>query len=125
MRKKNILLIVASSLLLLSITLHTPIGSHLRLQIIKSVKANPAEIIVQPGGSIQGAINNASTGDTIVVKAGTYYEHVVVNNTVTLIGENKSTTIIDGNGTGIVILSNASNVEIREFTIQNGGDFSI
>lgn len=123
MRKKGILLIVASSLLLLSITLHTPIGSQLHLQIIKSVKATPAEITVQPDGSIQEAINNASAGDTIVVKAGTYYEHVVVNKTVTLIGENKSTTIIDGEGTGIVIRSNVSDVEIRGFTIQNGGDF--
>ena len=122
MCKKNILLIVASSLLLLSIILHTPIGSQLHLQIIKPVKATPAEIIVQPGDSIQEAINNASTWDTILVKAGTYYEHVFVSKTVTLIGENKSTTIIDGGGTGIVIRSNASDVEIRGFTIQNGGD---
>jgi len=44
-----------------------------------------------------------------------------VNKTVTLIGENKSTTIIDGEGTGIVIRSNVSNVEIGGFMIQNGG----
>lgn len=29
---------------------------------------------------------------------GTYYEHVVVNKIINLIGENKSTTIIDGGG---------------------------
>ena len=124
MRKKNILLTVASSLLLLSITLHTPIGSQLHLQIIKPVKADPKTIIVPMNYTkIQDAINAADPGDTIYVYNGTYYEHVIVNKTVTLIGENKNTTIIDGEGTGIVIRSNASDIEIRGFTIQNGGDF--
>jgi parallel beta-helix repeat protein len=124
MRKKNILLIVASSFLLLSITLHTPIGSQFHLQIIKSVKADPGTIIVPTNYTkIQEAINAAEFGDIIYVYNGTYYEHVVVNKTVALIGENKSTTIIDGGGTGIVVRSNVSDVEIRGFTIQNGGDF--
>ena len=124
MRKKNILLIVASSLLLLSITLYTPIGSQFNLQIIKPVKAYSKTIIVPTNYTkIQEAINAAEPEDIIYVYNGTYYEHVVVNKTVTLIGENKSTTIIDGEGTEIVIRSNVSDVEISGFTIQNGGDF--
>ena len=122
MRKKNILLIVASSLLLLSIILHTPIGSQLHLQIIKPVKADPKTIIVPTDyPKIQDAIDAADPGDTIQVNSGTYYEHVSVNKNVTLVGENRSTTIIDGEGTGIIIRSYVSNVEIRGFTIQNGG----
>jgi len=70
---------------------------------------------------IQDAINAASPGDTIYVYNGTYPEHVVVNKTVTIIGENKSATIVDGEGTGIVIHSNVADVEIGGFTIQNGG----
>ena len=124
MRRKNIMLIVASSLLLLSITLPTPIGSQLHLRTMKPVKAYSKTIIVPTNYTkIQDAINAADPGDTIYVYNGTYNEHVIVNKTVTLIGENKSTTIIDGDGTGIVVLSNASNVEIREFTIRNGGGF--
>jgi parallel beta-helix repeat protein len=124
MRKKNILLIVASSLLLLSITLYTPIGSQFNLQIIKPVKAYSKTIIVPTNYTkIQEAINAAEPEDIIYVYNGTYFEHVVVNKTVTLIGENRSTTIIDGEGTGIVIRSNVSDVEISGFTIQNGGDF--
>jgi len=123
MRKKNILLTVAFSLLFLSIILHTPIGSQLHLQIIKPVKAEKTIIVPTNYTKIQDAIDAADSGDTIYVYNGTYYEHVVVNKTVTLIGENKNITIIDGEGTGIVILSNASDIEIRGFTIQNGGVF--
>jgi len=124
MRKKNILLFVASSLLLLSVTLPTPIGSQLHLQRMVPVKAYSKTIIVPTNyARIQDAIGAAEPGDIIYVCNGTYYEHVVVNKTVTLIGENKSTTIIDGKGTGMVIRSNVSDVEIRGFTIQNGGDF--
>lgn len=46
--------------------------------------------------SIQEAINNADHGDTIFVSSGTCYENVVVNKTVSLIGEDVSSTIING-----------------------------
>lgn len=120
MPKKNILLIVVSSLLILSIILQTPIGTQFHLQI-KPVKAEKTIIVPTNYTKIQDAINAADPEDTIYVYNGTYYEHVVVNKTVTLIGENKSTTIIDGEGTGIVIRSDASDVQIIGFTIQNGG----
>jgi len=73
--------------------------------------------------TIQEAINDNETldGHTILVDAGTYYEHVVVNKSVSLIGENRSTTIIDGNGTGeVVCVNGANNVNIENFSIQNG-----
>jgi len=73
MRKKNILLIVASSLLLLSITLYTPIGSQFNLQIIKPVKAYSKTIIVPTNYTkIQEAINAAEPEDIIYVYNGTY-----------------------------------------------------
>jgi len=71
--------------------------------------------------TIQEAINNAGNGDTIFVRNGTYYENVVVNKTVSLIGENKDTTIIDGKGVGHVVQILANNTLLSNFTIQNGG----
>jgi parallel beta-helix repeat protein len=71
--------------------------------------------------SIQEAINNANDGDTIFVRANTYYENVVVNKTVSLVGENKYDTIIDGTYTGTVIEVAASNVKITGFTVRNSG----
>jgi len=76
--------------------------------------------------SIQKAINAPETenGDTIKVKADTYYEHMVVNKSLTLIGEDPSTTIVDGKSTGNVVTVQANNVRISGFMIQNG-DYGI
>jgi parallel beta-helix repeat protein len=82
--------------------------------------ASSAIIVPDQYSTIQEAINNAVDGDTIFVKAGTYYEHVVVNKTVSLVGEGCSTTIVDGNGTGCVIYVLWDNVSITGFTIQRG-----
>jgi len=71
--------------------------------------------------SIQEAINNANEGDTLFIASNTYYEHVMVNKSISLIGENKETTIIDGNLTGTVLNVTVSNVLISDFTIQKTG----
>ncbi|HEC77005.1 MAG TPA: DUF2341 domain-containing protein [Thermoplasmatales archaeon] len=68
---------------------------------------------------IQDAIDNASNGDTIFVYSGVYYEHVTISKTINLIGEDKSTTIIDGSNSGNVIGITADGVNISCFTIQN------
>ena len=44
---------------------------------------------------IQDAIDNASYGDIIDVRDGTYYEDVIVNQSICLIGENRENTIIE------------------------------
>jgi len=68
---------------------------------------------------IQDAVDNASAGDTVFVYYGTYYENVVINKIIDLIGEDKNTTIIDGSGTGDVILVISDEVTISGFTFQN------
>ena len=77
--------------------------------------------------SIQEAINQANEGDTIFVRNGTYYENVVVNKTVSLVGESVSNTVIDGNGIGDVVQIVEDNVSLSKFTIRNSGsvDFGI
>jgi parallel beta-helix repeat protein len=71
--------------------------------------------------SIQYAINEAENGSTIVVPSGIYYEHVVVNKSISLFGENLSTTIIDGGNASTVVEVTADNVAIVGFTIRNSG----
>ena len=50
--------------------------------------------------SIQDAINAANDGDTVFVYNGTYYENVIVNKIINLIGEHPDATLIDGGGSG-------------------------
>ena len=46
---------------------------------------------------IQQAVNAAVNGDTILVRAGTYSEDIVINSkSISLIGENASNTTIKG-----------------------------
>jgi parallel beta-helix repeat protein len=54
---------------------------------------------------IQDAIDNASDGDTIYVKSGTYYRNEIVDKTVNLFGENRDTTIVDGRSDDIVYVT--------------------
>ncbi|MBN1860661.1 MAG: right-handed parallel beta-helix repeat-containing protein [Candidatus Thermoplasmatota archaeon] len=72
---------------------------------------------------IQDAINDVSDGDTVFVFSGNYYEHIIVSNSINLIGENQESTVIDGNHTGNVMKIFANRVTLTGFTIQNSGDF--
>lgn len=71
--------------------------------------------------NIQDAIDNTSNGDTIFVFNGTYYENILVNKSVQLLGENKNITIIDGDMKGDVVRVTADEVTISGFTVMNGG----
>jgi parallel beta-helix repeat protein len=75
---------------------------------------------------IQDAIDNASSNDTIFVYSGTYIENIFINITVSLIGEEKNSTILDGDAQHDVIYIGlpADYVTITGFTIQNSGNFS-
>ncbi len=77
--------------------------------------------------TIQEAVYASETlnGHTIVVDKGLRYEHITINKSISLIGENVSTTFIDGYGIGSVIKIIASNVKLCNFTIQNSGTHEI
>ncbi|NWG11602.1 right-handed parallel beta-helix repeat-containing protein [Candidatus Bathyarchaeota archaeon] len=72
---------------------------------------------------IQDAIDVASSDDIIFVYAGTYYENIVVNKSVTIIGEDRNFTIIDGAKNGTVVFIKANSVTMEGFTIRNSGAY--
>lgn len=84
--------------------------------------ANSKTILVPDNfEKIQDAINNATEGSRVLVKSGIYYENIVVNKSVSLIGESRSSTIIDANMCSHVVTILANNVLISGFTLRNGG----
>ena len=76
--------------------------------------------------TIQAAIDDPDTqdGNTISVDPGTYFEHLVIDKPLKLMGEDKNTTIINGSGRfgGNCVNVTADNVEISGFTIQKGSN---
>jgi len=92
-------------------------GFHVQLNA-----ANPEIIVPDNYVSIQEAINHAIPGDTINIKTGIYSENLVIEkNNLTIIGENKHTTIIDGQKSGNVVYVKADGIVLKGFTIKNSG----
>jgi parallel beta-helix repeat protein len=71
--------------------------------------------------TIQAAIDAASTlnGHTIFVNEGTYLEHVTIGKSISLVGENRDATVIDGNETDTAIHITVNGVTVRGFAIKN------
>jgi len=106
-----------------------------RMECKISVKADPKILYVDddnvtgfwdgtkehPYQNITNALEHAIDGDTIFVHEGIYYENVSVNENVSLVGEDRDSTIVDGNGTGSVISITVNNVSIKGFTVKGSG----
>jgi parallel beta-helix repeat protein len=108
MTRSRPLKLAALALLVLGLGLGTPVGLAQRT------------ITVCPQGcqyaKIQEAINAASEGDTIQVKAGTYQENLTITKRLTLQGEGKDKVTIQGT---VTILS-AKLVTLSGFTVKGG-----
>jgi len=75
----------------------------------------------RPFRRIQDGIDNASEGASIYVWEGVYYENVVVNRTLGLIGNGSANTTIDGGGAGDVVRIVADWCNMSGFGIRNSG----
>ncbi|MFQ6061113.1 MAG: nitrous oxide reductase family maturation protein NosD, partial [Thermoplasmata archaeon] len=116
MKKKNASMII---MLVLLVSL-----SHALITLPESVRATTLYVGgAGPGNytTIQSAIDAASPGDTIYVFNGTYHEHVIVNKPLSLIGEDRDRTIVDGSGSGDVVNVTVDWVNITGFVVTNSG----
>ncbi len=71
--------------------------------------------------TIQDAINNASNGDTIYVWSGIYYENIIINKSLTLIGNGTEFTTINGSGLNDVVFISSNWVNVSGFTFTGSG----
>jgi nitrous oxidase accessory protein NosD len=73
--------------------------------------------------TIQDAVNASVDGDIVFVydDSSPYYEHVVINKSITLMGENRDTTIIDGGRIGTIVYITTVSVNMTGFIVQNSG----
>jgi len=72
---------------------------------------------------IQDAIDDANYGDTVFVYAGIYYENITIYREITVLGENKDSTIIDGYETDDVVYITRNGIHFSGFTVRNGSLF--
>ena len=72
--------------------------------------------------TIQAAVSAAGSGDTIYARKGVYTENIILGKSLTLQGEDRRATIIDGSGHASTIQITASHVHLNGLTIKNGLD---
>jgi len=99
------------------------------LLVIALEETSGETIIVAKDGSgdydkIQDAIDNASNRDAIRVYEGTYYENVLVNKSLTLIGNGSFHTIINAGAIDSSVKITADWVNLSSFMIKRGGQYN-
>ena len=90
--------------------------SSMAIVNIAIAEMNPSTLCVPDDfPTIQEAVGNANSGDTVYVKEGTYHGTVTIHKNVNLIGQNNQRTILHGT----IEISNAVNVTIAGFTLSD------
>lgn len=76
--------------------------------------------------TIQGAINAASSGDTVRVagRSVPYHERLLINKPIHLIGDGAAATVINAGDFGNVITVAANSVHIKNLSLTHAGDSS-
>jgi len=101
------------------------IGVLTSLLSLETTKAEPGTIIVPDDyPTIGQAVSAASWWDTVYVRAGTYFENILIGKPIYLIGESPTNTTIDGGAVTDVIrimgvYGIPTNALIANFTITN------
>lgn len=91
------------------------------IMVLSASLVQAATFIVLPKESIQGAIYAARSGDLVLVKNGTYFEHLKIDKPITLEGEGRP--VLDATASGSAVTMTSDGVVLRGFKIVNSGGF--
>jgi len=119
-------LVIGILILMLGVNIGSTFAGDVDVKTISPVGFDGNTLYVGGSGpnnytTIQSAIDDASDNDTVFVydDSSPYYELVNVAKSINLIGEDRNTTVIKGNGE--IITVSAINVLISGFTIERFG----
>ena len=125
MKKKSLTKLSSSIIIVLFVLMN--IVSSTTINVSNSGPLTSDGNILYVGGNgpgnyttIQGAIDDAAYGDTVFVydDSSPYIENLQINNSISLIGEDRNTTIVDGIGDFEIIVT-SDNVNFSGLTIKD------
>lgn len=96
---------------------HAQPGEH-EAPVARVARGDP-ESVRHEIGEIGRRIASASAGDTLIISAGLYREHLRIEKPLTIIAEGH--VVIDGGGSGDIVEITAPDVTLRGFVIRNTG----
>jgi nitrous oxidase accessory protein len=106
--------------ILLLVSLFLSLGQTLPLQAQADATSTALPETTQCGHvSLQAMIDAAAPGDTLVIPAGTYHAPLLIDKPLTL--EGQAWPVIQGDGSGDVILIEAPDVTVRGFVVRGTG----
>jgi parallel beta-helix repeat protein len=119
----TIVLIIGASIVPFVGSRTTNITTNVGKAVFSDWPCDPDIIVPDDYPTIQEAIDYAEPGFCIGVRAGTYYENVFIDKeNITLCGEDRDNTILDGSGKGDVIdIYHYDRVSISNFSMRNAG----
>lgn len=88
-----------------------------------TVEVMPLDIGVDNTTKVQLALDHAKKGDSILLSPGIYFENLVIDKEVDLIGDGSGSTIIDGKGkqSVITVLKKGRGILIQGLTVTGSG----
>jgi parallel beta-helix repeat protein len=129
---KNFIFLLAASLLLVTGCKKEPVPNTANNDkaVSDAMKAKPTKapaMVVQPGTSIQAAVNAAPNGATIKIQPGTYLESIVVNKPgITLTGDGNVVIKNPGDASiGIQVGKGADGFTLSNVTVQGFRDRAV
>jgi parallel beta-helix repeat protein len=96
--------------------------SSTEIWIIENFLPEETKTLIVPDDypTIQAAVSAADPGDTVYVQNGLYAENIVIDKSLTLQGEDRKATILDGSQSGNVVRIAANHVVVKDLTARNG-----